>query len=96
MVCVSKGTTLKLRIGNAAQIAKTERKRNRCKVAPGLEPWSVNVLPMSTCLTARGYTKARPVFRAGSGYMLTDESGKSKLLACQTEERQNDPECHHA
>ncbi len=32
----------------------------------------------------------------GSGYMLTDESGKSKLLACQTEERQNDPECHHA
>ena len=34
--------------------------------------------------------------KAGSGYMLTDESGKSKLLACQTEERQNDPECHHA
>ncbi len=34
--------------------------------------------------------------RDGSGYMLTDESGKSKLLACQTEERQNDPECHHA
>ncbi len=33
---------------------------------------------------------------SGSGYMLTDESGKSKLLACQTEERQNDPECHHA
>ncbi len=36
------------------------------------------------------------VWQDGSGYMLTDESGKSKLLACQTEERQNDPECHHA
>ncbi len=37
-----------------------------------------------------------PPTNHGSGYMLTDESGKSKLLACQTEERQNDPECHHA
>ncbi len=37
-----------------------------------------------------------PLREGGSGYMLTDESGKSKLLACQTEERQNDPECHHA
>ena len=36
------------------------------------------------------------IINLGSGYMLTDESGKSKLLACQTEERQNDPECHHA
>ncbi len=64
----------------------------------GLRRVRVNVAPSVLMFGVRHrlVTALEVLTDAGSGYMLTDESGKSKLLACQTEERQNDPECHHA